>query len=200
MCGTLEAMRKIINLKDKRFGRLVVKKLGQAPEGSTSTSVFWGVECDCGRKKTICGGSLRRGLTKSCGCLWQEVMRSKSGRALRNSVLSKYKRAAKTAGRVWDLSDEQFDILTTSDCHYCGITPMVTLTKAGNFGSFTYNGIDRVDNVKGYEDGNVVPSCKICNWAKSTMSYADFMVWLERISKKSGVCWESYVKTKTQGQ
>ncbi len=52
MCGTLEAMRKIINLKDKRFGRLVVKKLGQAPEGSTSTSVF-------GMWNAIAGGKRR---------------------------------------------------------------------------------------------------------------------------------------------
>ena len=35
--------------------------------------VMWLCECSCGTKKTICGGSLRNGLTISCGCYRRET-------------------------------------------------------------------------------------------------------------------------------
>lgn len=36
--------------------------------------VFWECGCECGKRKTIYGGSLRRGATKSCGCLHKEML------------------------------------------------------------------------------------------------------------------------------
>lgn len=57
----------VIDLTGKRFGRLAVKKqvgIAQNPPHEA----LWECECDCGNTKTIRGGSLRRGLTKSCGC------------------------------------------------------------------------------------------------------------------------------------
>ena len=36
------------------------------------------------------------------------------------------------------------------------------------------NGVDRVDNTKGYSVDNSVPCCKFCNTAKHTMSEGDF--------------------------
>jgi hypothetical protein len=37
------------------------------------------------------------------------------------------------------------------------------------------NGLDRVDNARGYESGNVVPCCDPCNRMKGTLSREAFL-------------------------
>jgi len=176
--------RKALDLIHQRFGRLLV--LGRT---KLYGKLAWECLCDCGNKVVVPSRSLAKGRTRSCKCFWQDRMRKPFGCSLRNQVLAKYKRGAKTAGREWKLSEIAFDLLVQSKCHYCGTSPMTMLEKAGNFGSFTYNGIDRVDNAEGYTIENTVPCCQICNWAKSTMSYREFLAWLDRVSKKEGDCW-----------
>ncbi len=51
-------------LTGKRFGRLMVVEKTRQSDGRD----WWLCRCDCGREKEIVGKSLRRGLTKSCGC------------------------------------------------------------------------------------------------------------------------------------
>ena len=62
-----DLMGKIINLTGKRFGKLYVIKRGEAR--GVSGNVHWLCECDCGRTKNVSSRSLRKGSTKSCGCL-----------------------------------------------------------------------------------------------------------------------------------
>jgi hypothetical protein len=63
-CGCL----KDFNLTGRRFGRLVV--LGSAGNYSYNwKTLLFNCRCDCGTEKAILGTLLRRGLTKSCGCL-----------------------------------------------------------------------------------------------------------------------------------
>ena len=58
-------MGKRIDLTGKRFGQLTVIRF----EGlDKHHSANWVCKCDCGNTKTIVGGSLRGGLTISCGC------------------------------------------------------------------------------------------------------------------------------------
>lgn len=55
------------NFKDLtglRFGRLVVVE--RAPNKGPRTS--WLCLCDCGKRAIVIGGSLKQGLTKTCGC------------------------------------------------------------------------------------------------------------------------------------
>jgi hypothetical protein len=56
--------KRTIDLTGKRFGRLTVI----TDNGKSSKGIRWLCQCDCGNKKTICGSSLRGGVTKSCGC------------------------------------------------------------------------------------------------------------------------------------
>lgn len=57
------------NLKDRRFGRLVVIRKGVTGAGRTA----WKCRCDCGAIKNIMASSLRRG-TQSCGCYQKQRM------------------------------------------------------------------------------------------------------------------------------
>ena len=58
-------------LTGKRFGRWVV--IGQHKKLAPGGQAKWICICDCGAKKVIAGYELRRGGTKSCGCLRREL-------------------------------------------------------------------------------------------------------------------------------
>jgi len=63
-------------LDGERFGRYVaVESLGHiiTPSGTVSPDVHWRCRCDCGRESIVAGNSLKRGHTKSCGCLQREL-------------------------------------------------------------------------------------------------------------------------------
>lgn len=56
-----------IDFTGKKFGRLTALK-----EVKKDHAYLWVCLCICGNKKAIYSGSLRAGLTKSCGCLMKE--------------------------------------------------------------------------------------------------------------------------------
>lgn len=64
-CGCLRKEAKFNNLKDRRFGSLVV--LEEVKERRRN-KIVWRCLCDCGNYVNIVSGSLVTGLTKSCGC------------------------------------------------------------------------------------------------------------------------------------
>lgn len=64
-------MPKIIDLKGMNFGRLSVIDRGENVGGKPG----WACVCSCGTVKTLRGGDLRSGATKSCGCLRDDRVR-----------------------------------------------------------------------------------------------------------------------------
>lgn len=60
-------------------------------------------------------------------------------------------RKAAARGKTWELPRETYEALVEEPCEYCGAP-----TGAGV-------GLDRLDNSRGYEPGNVVPCCGPCN-------------------------------------
>lgn len=85
-----------------------------------------------------------------------------------------YKQTAKRMKREWSLTRKMAYAFFRSSCHYCGVPPN------------PLNGIDRKDNSQGYIEENCLPCCSTCNYAKRTMSYADFLAWIDRITKFRG--------------
>lgn len=62
-------MPAIIDLKGQTFGRLTAKEyVGK----NKLNRAMWLCECECGNTKICCSYDLRRGHTKSCGCLHKE--------------------------------------------------------------------------------------------------------------------------------
>lgn len=53
--------------------------------------------------------------------------------------------------------------------------------------NYYYTGLDREDNTLGYLYSNLVPCCKVCNRAKSTMTRAEFLTWIGRAHLHSQV-------------
>ena len=63
-------MGKLIDLTGNRFGRLTVLGFSNI---DNNRSTHWHCECDCGKICIVNGNSLKRGLTRSCGCLNREM-------------------------------------------------------------------------------------------------------------------------------
>ena len=55
-----------IDLTNQRFGKLTV--LYELPE-RVNKRILWHCKCDCGKEIDVIGSNLKRGNTKSCGCL-----------------------------------------------------------------------------------------------------------------------------------
>ena len=66
--------RKRIDLTGVRFGKLVaVKRAEDYISSNGKRQSQWLCKCDCGNDIIVAANSLRRGLTKSCGCLAKEI-------------------------------------------------------------------------------------------------------------------------------
>lgn len=63
-------MGKFIDLTGQRFGRLTV----ESRIGTKNKSSLWLCRCDCGAMTQVPSNSLRTGNTKSCGCLFSEML------------------------------------------------------------------------------------------------------------------------------
>lgn len=61
------------DLTGQRFGRLVVEYCDHYDK--TARDSYWTCLCDCGSRVIICGQSLKRGASKSCGCYQRDVAR-----------------------------------------------------------------------------------------------------------------------------
>jgi len=171
------------NLKDlmgQQFGEWIV--IGRGKRKSKSGSVYWLCKCNCGTVREILTSGLTRGISKSCGCLGADHSKE-YGYAAKNVVYTQYKDNAKKRNLPFELSFEQFISMTQEKCYYCGIEPSNFQKNKFNNGSFTYNGIDRLDNTKGYTIENCVPCHKICNYMKRNLSCEDFSRQILRISE-----------------
>ena len=58
-------LKRLENLEGKKFGKLLVLKFS----GVKSNNTLWLCMCECGNETTAFSGNLKRGHTKSCGCL-----------------------------------------------------------------------------------------------------------------------------------
>lgn len=168
------------DLTNKKFNKLLV--LGFSHRCNTKRKkVFWKCICDCGEIKSILGESLKNGNTKSCGC----INSYKDNTASFNHLYSNYKNRAKLSKLKFDLNKKQFRFLTQQNCHYCGIKPSQILKQRKTSLPYVYNGIDRMDNSKGYTLENCLTCCKLCNNMKHKNDINKFLNQIKSIYKYS---------------
>ncbi len=81
----------------------------------------------------------------------------------------RYRCSAKNRGYEFLLTREDFVLLLTQSCHYCGEIDKI--------------GVDRKDNNVGYVLQNCVPCCKWCNFFKSREGYREFIERCKKITE-----------------
>jgi hypothetical protein len=186
-CGCLHkeivSENKIVNMEGQKFGRLTVLSRAEKPENKR-TGIFWNCICDCGNSVIVSGRNLRKRHTKTCGCSYKDLgmrKRKSRGASAFNSLLLSYKVGAKSRGLEFELSEDDFRRLTQQVCFYCGKEPDQIKGATMVTGGYVYNGIDRVDSLKGYTLDNCVSCCGQCNVAKLNHSLDNFIAWIFRV-------------------
>jgi hypothetical protein len=178
------------DIKGHRFGRLIAQEYAFY----RARHSYWKCVCDCGEEPIVLIDRLLNGQTKSCGCYRRDVDRKKRQAAaarLRSDPrgafireqLGAYKNNATRRGIDFDLTFDQFDLIGSQPCHYCGTKPPWRSHK--EMGAY-FNGIDRADNTKGYTTYNCVPACWWCNRAKAAQGQQEFLEQLHRVAQHQG--------------
>lgn len=174
------------NLIGKKFGKLKVIAYHHTDKEHKRC---WLCECDCGNTVIVPTGSLSSGNTKGCGCMRGKNLNK--NRKYYNDfdtatsiIYNGYKMKAKLRSIDFNLNKEDFIKLIKGSCCYCGIESSHSFNYyKGRFFEtpILWNGIDRVDNKKGYSVENCVSCCEICNRSKSDLTTEQFLTWVKRI-------------------
>ena len=177
------------DLTGKKFGLLTAIKPIIIPGKNYRK---WLCLCDCGTYKEVRTSYLLSNepgkRTRSCGCnkskFLSDLNSLEYGLSSKNVLIKNYKRRAEKKNLKFELDNEQLDSLFLGNCFYCGTAPSNEL-KGGKscIGTYTYNGIDRLDSGKGYIKGNVVSCCKFCNQAKNDRTVNEFLAWITKVFK-----------------
>lgn len=141
---------------------------------------YWNARClNCG----IIVARAKSTLLAENGC--RNCERMPKGMAGLHRLLDYYRRNAKKYLRDFTLTEEEFRRLTSGLCHYCGVPPSRVSTcnkgspnKKSDWGDYPFNGVDRMNNEDGYTMKNCVSCCGICNRAKNSMPYDEFVSYL----------------------
>lgn len=144
----------------------------------------WMCLCVCGAERPVLQKKLINKRSKSCGC--QQAARSVPPKfpnaPWAAQVFKVLRRRARYRGIEWGMSREAVVELSARPCHYCHAPPGHTFVHRQQ--TYRRSTLDRLDSSKGYVEGNVVPCCLQCNHAKSTMSAARYVAWLNGVVER----------------
>lgn len=177
-------MNSLIDLTGQSFGIWTVVEQAARRDNKTR----WLCRCStCGAMVSHRSTALRKGKFARCFGSHKRrpsqpsPLRKDSGWAAATETFGHYRQTARKRGLTFNLSRDEFHLITAQDCHYCGAQPAQRHSRRHFNGAFIYNGIDRKDSDRGYEPDNCLPCCGTCNVMKQDLGYADFLRHIARI-------------------
>jgi len=112
----------------------------------------------------------------------EKIIKEGNSKSCLTNLLWNYRNSAKKRELSFELTEEQFRDLTKQNCWYCGAKPTQQMIHNSVKDFYLYNGIDRIDNSKGYTLANSLPCCGRCNRMKSSLSAEDFINQAKKIT------------------
>jgi hypothetical protein len=184
----------IKDITGQKFGNLLVLEFSHVEKEKAR----WKCLCEkCGKEVIIRSNTLLSGRAISCGCHGKIVTRKPPGVRAWNTYFYSYKSSAKIRNISFDLTFEEFKEICTKNCYYSDHSPRKInkikndkrckkfYTQEGINRQIIYaNGIDRLDNNKGYTVNNCVACCRICNTMKMELSVEEFKNHIKILSER----------------
>lgn len=161
-------------MRKKAVHRPINGKIGMKSGALTIISIApksrtaWTARCVCGKEIRLRDCNV--GVMRSCGCkqrernpqkTWKGMPRLSDGSLAERSYFIQYRSQASVRNLPFNLTFTIFKSLIYGNCYYCGAAPEHTISRKDD--SIIANGVDRVDNSKGYIATNCVPCCRRCN-------------------------------------
>lgn len=143
---------KIKDITGQKFGMLFVMKF----YGLRSRRAYWLCQCNCGNQSVVEGKKLRSGHTKSCGCLKRLNGPTTHGHSANGRISSEYSSWVHMIRRCYDSNSDRY--------RWYGGKGIAVHERYHDFRNFftdlgpkpsAKHSLDRVDNNKGYEPGNL---------------------------------------------
>jgi hypothetical protein len=176
-----------IDWTDVQVGRLVVNKL--LGKHAKRRTLIWSAVCSCGNETKVTSAELSAGHTKSCGCLYNEILKQRN-----EEFAEKYKThgmAGTAEQKAWKRIKQR---CLNPKCDEYEVYSKIGISKAfaEDFMNF-YNDIgpipdnftgrvsvDRIENSLGYVEGNV-------RWANDEMQARNKGMYANNSSGITGV-------------
>ena len=102
------------NLAGQKFGRLTAIK--PTEKRDTDGSVIWECQCDCGNTAEVAHIKLKRGYTRSCGCLAKEAKEERGKEAFKDNISNKF-----VDGTNIDFPEGKRGLMTTNTSGATGV-------------------------------------------------------------------------------
>lgn len=120
--------------------------------------------------------NLEKGKIIACkNCTNSEYIKERTDLQKYRYIYNSYKKSANVRNHEFDIDRTLFTNLILSPCTYCGLEKTnERIDRVNPSETIQYNGIDRVDNSKGYIISNVVSCCRLCNKMKGTLTHNEF--------------------------
>ena len=177
--------RKIIDLRNQRFGKLVVVSYAGIRSKKDPCSL-WLCRCDCNNTKIVRSDLLKEGMTKSCGCLYARKGEKSPGwkgyNGLSKTVVTRIRHDAKQRNIPFNLTLEFLWRLYIKQNKKCALTGIVIdFGTTGRDRNRTAS-LDRINSENGYTKGNVQWVHKDVNFSKQDMSQKEFITMCNKVA------------------
>lgn len=169
-----------VEMVGKKFGRLEVIEVIEGTK-----PLKWLCLCDCGKKRSVAGASLRHGETKSCGCLRKQLTSERCWggyQEISGAYISSIIWGAKQRNIEYNVSNEYIWNLYLKQDRKCCLSGEEICFKRNHKDVTGTASLDRIDSSKGYIEGNVQWVHKDINIMKSNHDEKYFIELCTKVS------------------
>jgi len=167
------------NLLGMKFTNLLVIEKDESRNGRA----YWICKCDCGNRTSVRASHLTTQQIKSCGCI-QFINHWKGYGEISGEKWNTIRQAAIRRGLSINITLEYLWDLYVRQDRACAISGEPIIFSTWYKGDQTAS-LDRIDNDKGYEIGNVQWVHKEINKMKGKLKQNEFIDWCRKVANHS---------------